>query len=144
MLYLLLSPTHSSMLAGLLRMLARLIGGNACFSWLAHPSSATAAGCPTLQARAPPPLASGGIATPEAPTSLAYVPSHYARGPIVQNYLVPNATEAAGMAAAAATTDAAAVGTSAGLSVHPHTGHEDEVMKMMIPVPKLNIYCCRY
>ncbi|GIL73412.1 hypothetical protein Vretifemale_3420, partial [Volvox reticuliferus] len=92
-------------------------------SWLTHPSSAPVAGCPTLQARAPPPLASGGIATPEAPTSPAYVPSpFYARGPVVQNYLVPNATEAAGMAAAAATTDAAAAGTSAGPSAPPHTG----------------------
>ncbi|GIL85648.1 hypothetical protein Vretifemale_14175, partial [Volvox reticuliferus] len=47
---------------------------------------------------------------------------------LVQNYLVPNATEAAGMAAAAATTDAAAAGTSAGPSAPPHTGHEDEDM----------------
>ncbi|GLI70633.1 hypothetical protein VaNZ11_015568 [Volvox africanus] len=48
---------------------------------------------------------------------------------IVSNHLTPGAVDIPGMApAAAATTGAAAAGTSSGQPVPPHTGHEDEDM----------------
>ncbi|GLI66912.1 hypothetical protein VaNZ11_010944, partial [Volvox africanus] len=59
---------------------------------------------------------------------------------LVSNHLTPGAVDIPGMApAAAATTCAAVAGTSARPPGPPHTGHEDEVIKIAIAVPKLNI-----
>ncbi|GLI65923.1 hypothetical protein VaNZ11_009568 [Volvox africanus] len=58
----------------------------------------------------------------------------------VSNHLTPGAVDIPGMApAAAATTCAAVAGTSSRPPRPPHTGHEDEVIKIAIAVPKLNI-----
>ncbi|GLI64181.1 hypothetical protein VaNZ11_007360 [Volvox africanus] len=107
-----LSSTQFSMLAGLLIMLAKQICGNASLVWHRHQMLLWQV-VPTFR------------------TSPHQFP--------VQNHLAPCAMDVAGMANAAATTGATAAGTSSGLPVPPHTGHEDEVMKMMILVPKLNI-----